>query len=458
MKDILIFSVTLCAGLCLVLAIPVSKEHKPPVHKVIEGDNLLLVCDATPTAEIEIFWLKNDTKSSFRQNGTELKFININRQSAGDYVCYSFNLTAENETEANATVVEVLNVDVLYPAEVTDFSLWPTTLTENGNFTINCKMVGNPDPVWSVMNNRTKVAMMQADMAAGVSLTSWPVGCEDAGFWMCTGHNYLNKNVNTTQGSKVTVYCAPKPRQDSDIQYQVKSRPGMPTYLIMNNYGNPHPSYTWTHNGKIIPRNMHIDGNWFSMVNISNVRVEDFGKYTLRMSNRIGSYVADYEIQPFGGPERPYDLWYSDVTSYSVRLHWTSAYDMGHQQYFRIYKWIGNTFTQVGGLVYDYSGNHGIGDSFEQTITSLEPNTRYKLSVSADNGYGDPAFSLDYVEFTTDYDPWEPSRESYSVTIVVGSAVGGLAFIGLLAFIVYWVKYRHMNTSYETIAGKTIKR
>ena len=94
-------------------SLPVSKEHKPPVHKVIEGDNLLLVCDATPTAEIEIFWLKNDTKSSFRQNGTELKFININRQSAGDYVCYSFNLTAENETEANATVVEVLNVDVL---------------------------------------------------------------------------------------------------------------------------------------------------------------------------------------------------------------------------------------------------------------------------------------------------------------------------------------------------------
>ena len=56
----------------------------------------------------------------------------------------------------------------------------------------------------------------------------------------------------------------------------------------------------------------------------------------------------------------------------------------------------------MGGLVYDYSGNHGRGDSFEHTITSLEPNTRYKLSVSADNGYGDPAFSLDYVEFTTD--------------------------------------------------------
>ena len=57
--------------------------------------------------------MKNDTKLQFRENGTELNFTNINRKFAGDYVCYSFNLTAENETEANATVVEVINIDVL---------------------------------------------------------------------------------------------------------------------------------------------------------------------------------------------------------------------------------------------------------------------------------------------------------------------------------------------------------
>ena len=90
-----------------------TEPGKPPVHTVIEGDNLLLVCNATETRHVQIFWRKNDTKHQFRENGTELKFININRTFAGHYICYSFNPTALNEKAANATVVEVVNIDVL---------------------------------------------------------------------------------------------------------------------------------------------------------------------------------------------------------------------------------------------------------------------------------------------------------------------------------------------------------
>ena len=90
-----------------------TKPGKPPVHKVIEGDNFLYVCNATETSQVEIFWTKNDTKHQYRENGTELKFINIDRTFAGDYICYSVNLTVENETEANATLVEGINIDVL---------------------------------------------------------------------------------------------------------------------------------------------------------------------------------------------------------------------------------------------------------------------------------------------------------------------------------------------------------
>ena len=87
--------------------------NKPPVHKIVEGDNLLIVCNTTQTKETEIFWKKNDTNSEFRQNGTELKFITINRKAAGDYVCYSLHFAQKNITDANATVVEIVNVDVL---------------------------------------------------------------------------------------------------------------------------------------------------------------------------------------------------------------------------------------------------------------------------------------------------------------------------------------------------------
>ena len=79
---------------------------------MVEGKNLLIVCDANQTSDVEIFWLKNDTGSTFRQNGTYLTFVSISRTSAGEYVCYSYNLTADNETELNATEVEVVEVDV----------------------------------------------------------------------------------------------------------------------------------------------------------------------------------------------------------------------------------------------------------------------------------------------------------------------------------------------------------
>ena len=83
------------------------------MHKIIEGQSISLKCNATESEDVEIFWMKNDTKMPFRENGTELNFTNINRKFAGDYVCYAVNLTAENETEANATAVEVINIDVL---------------------------------------------------------------------------------------------------------------------------------------------------------------------------------------------------------------------------------------------------------------------------------------------------------------------------------------------------------
>ena len=80
-------------------------------------------------------------------------------------------------------------------------------VTENETFTISCAIEGNPDPVWSIMNNRTKQAMVASTMAASATITSWPSRCEDAGFWMCSGYNRLNHNVNTTQGRNVTVFC-----------------------------------------------------------------------------------------------------------------------------------------------------------------------------------------------------------------------------------------------------------
>ena len=76
----------------------------------MEGENLVIVCNATEEQGVEVFWVKNDTKSHFRQSSRELKFININRNSRGEYVCYS---AKDGRTDNNAAVMEVDSVDVL---------------------------------------------------------------------------------------------------------------------------------------------------------------------------------------------------------------------------------------------------------------------------------------------------------------------------------------------------------
>ena len=41
-----------------------------------------------------------------------------------------------------------------------------------------------------------------------------------------------------------------------------------------------------------------------------------------------------------GRPQKPTDLWFSDLTFNSVVIHWTSGYDGGSQQEFMVMKWL----------------------------------------------------------------------------------------------------------------------
>ena len=95
----------------------------------------------------------------------------------------------------------------LDPAEITKFSVNHNIIRENTVLSMTCDVTGNPDPVWSIRNNYTKEQLMSGDKAATGWATTGPANCEDAGFWMCAGHNYLNHGKNSTRGENVTVLC-----------------------------------------------------------------------------------------------------------------------------------------------------------------------------------------------------------------------------------------------------------
>ena len=96
-----------------------------------------------------------------------------------------------------------------------------------------------------------------------------------------------------------SVVGAPKPKRGANV-FRVVGFLGMPINLIMNSQGYPYPTYTWSHNGRVLPSNMHVDLDWVSLLNLTRLKVEDFGKYSLKMTNNIGTYTADYELVASG--------------------------------------------------------------------------------------------------------------------------------------------------------------
>ena len=74
----------------------------------MEGQQLRIACKANGNVSAEVYWVKNENGSDFRQNGTELFYSKIRRESSGGYSCYSYNLTSDI-----TTLVQEINVDVL---------------------------------------------------------------------------------------------------------------------------------------------------------------------------------------------------------------------------------------------------------------------------------------------------------------------------------------------------------
>ena len=82
-----------------------EKNETATSFKVAEGKDLDITCNATRSAGGIVYWTKNETKSTFRQNGTILRFVNIRRGASGDYICHL-------QTDHNITTVKVIKVDV----------------------------------------------------------------------------------------------------------------------------------------------------------------------------------------------------------------------------------------------------------------------------------------------------------------------------------------------------------
>ncbi|KAH3700747.1 hypothetical protein DPMN_075726 [Dreissena polymorpha] len=420
----------------------------------VEGDNLIVRCNATVLPDIEVYWAKNDSRHPFRQNGTDLLIFNIDRTYSGQYVCYALNMTDApyfNATGANITI-DVITVDVEYPAEIDRFNLGPTIIMENATFSIGCNFQAHPDPTWTIMNLNTGQAMMSATVSGDATLQSPSARCEDMGLWVCTGYNRLSHGKNVTRGANLTVLCPPRPVWGQSFSFE--GSVGQPATVTLNFTSYPRPKRIWSRpDGQ--PMRVAIS-DWPDRTELvwdhwNPVKVSDFGNYTIMLQNEYGTYTATMQLTANGFPETPRDVHIYNVTDQSVTVRWTSGFDMGSQQHFivmRLYN--GNTFSSLTSYIYDNSTTHGINQTWTHVVNGLNENTFYNISVVAENQRGYRGFSQP-ITFTTqaspkNFDPLHPVSPGVVVGVVVGSVI---VVLGICAALVFLLKWRRMRTSYE---------
>ncbi|XP_060600112.1 nephrin-like [Ruditapes philippinarum] len=439
----------------LSLLISSAATNQPGIrsYKILEGDNLLVICNVTiQTPDVDVYWTKNDTSHYFMRKGKRLEILNIKRNYSGDYLCHTLNtsFSVQDRDYEEDKIVQVINVDVQYPAEIKNFNVEPYEVIEDDTFTIICDFQGNPPPVWSIFNREKGYGMKSAIGPNNSTQVSPEVTCDYSGYWECTGKNMLNYGVNVTRGHNITVYCAPKPLTGG-YNYIIVGTVGEPVQLNMSAKANPHATYTWSKD----------DGTDISNITIQDTDLDDtnltfplfsvplFGNYTLKMSNAIGTNYAHYQILADGKPETPTQLQISDVTSDSVTLQWTSGFDMGSRQHFIVMELSGNQYIQFSDKVYNNYTNHGINQTWTYVLDKLSSDTSYNMTVVAVNEHAFISALADpSVAFRTKSNP---TSSKTNVTLILGLTFGTIGTLGMIAFIVYVVKFKRLRSSYGTM-------
>ncbi|KAH3700740.1 twitchin-like isoform X2 [Dreissena polymorpha] len=124
----------------------------------LEGDNLIVRCNATVLPHIDVYWAKIDSRQPYRQKGTDLLIFNIDRTYSGQYVCYALNMTDApyfNATGTNVTI-DVITVDVEYPPRPVWGQLFSFegSVGEPAKLTFNFSSNPRPKTIWSRPNGQ----------------------------------------------------------------------------------------------------------------------------------------------------------------------------------------------------------------------------------------------------------------------------------------------------------------
>ncbi|KAH9373777.1 hypothetical protein HPB48_007501 [Haemaphysalis longicornis] len=218
-------------------------------------------------------------------------------RDSGKYFCVVNNSVGEEQVRTTLSVTAPLKAELLPAVQTTDVG-------EPALF--NCSVSGHPvrSISWYKDQRPLEASGRVSFLATGI-MRIGAVLREDAGMYQC----YVNNEADSAQGTAELRLGDVAPFLTSVFDEQTV-QPGSSVSLRCSAAGNPLPQVTWTLDGSPVP-DFHrfrvgdfvtADSVVVSFVNVTELRVEDGGRYTCAAANAVGEASHGARVNVHGPP------------------------------------------------------------------------------------------------------------------------------------------------------------
>ncbi|XP_052803222.1 hemicentin-1-like isoform X2 [Mya arenaria] len=275
----------------------------------IEGTNFSINCIVSLGNPKESFvtW-KRESNATAEKVGQLIDFLNISRTDEGNFSCVARNrMTSTGSAEEDGVDKQHFYIDVQYKAKIQRFVALPATVKHTEELSFECDIDSDPPANVSIVspNGTALHSTREGNQLRYRKISSC---LEDIGNFTCISENKHNGGLPESRNLTIDVGCSPRYRPNYLPETVVKSTVGKQTTLYFSIFSNPLPKRViWTNlsNNMQLPINTNEsdrvcittrDDMLSSVVVIKSTEPWDFGNYSVRVENEIGSKTETLSI------------------------------------------------------------------------------------------------------------------------------------------------------------------
>uniref|UniRef100_A0A8C7E3L2 NPHS1 adhesion molecule, nephrin n=1 Tax=Naja naja TaxID=35670 RepID=A0A8C7E3L2_NAJNA len=375
-----------------------SPEQTHLVEAVEHGSAQLALLVSAYPPEITYRWsflgemiLTEGSPRYHLRDGGSLEIWNVTRADAGKYRIYCENAEGQNET--------TITLNVRYSPSIRSIAD-PTYVDLGETAEIACQADANPVPnfQWRWLGDleRSLEDLGFKLSSEGLVGTLRVQGAQrtHAGLYECQVDNGISPAAKSS--ARLIVRYPPEIIKGPGQRKVATSGDGRSQAVLQcSAQGVPSVLFSWAKNGVSLdlqsPRysvvTSYEDSLHTSTLTIANVSAMlDYAIFTCTANNDLGTDAFDIQLLSTSRPDPPTEFKVVSVAHNSLALEWIPGFDGGLQQSFRVrYHWPGApSFLYVDVFP---------PQSPTFTLTGLQPNTPYNVSVNARNALGESDFA-----------------------------------------------------------------